>query len=313
MEDQFRRRRTFALAALATAAAAAGAWWLLTGPAVGIHGVSVAATRGPTARRSRPPRASSRARGRSSTCRPGRCGRRSSASRGSRTCTSRATSRGASGRDHPGLAGRRRGAAARARGCWSRPTAGCWARRRPAAASPGCAWPAPRPRRGPGSPRRTRAVPGAGRALAARAVRPPAGARVEGGQLSAAWPAGRELRLGPPDDIAVKAQALTVVLGHLTPDEERTATYLDVSVPERPALGTAPRRERGSPPPAPSAAPANPRCMPEAGASSAKTLMHDRVLLDLPLAEHLVSMVDVQCLLPGGSARTVRIRTSSDA
>ena len=75
--------------------------------------------------------------------------------------------------------------------------------------------------------------------------------RVEGGQLLGSLAGGPQLRLGPPDDIAVKAQALTVVLDHLTPDEERTATYLDVSVPERPALGTAPRP--GAPPPPPSA------------------------------------------------------------
>jgi len=69
---------------------------------------------------------------------------------------------------------------------------------------------------------------------------------VEDGELLGRLAAGPELRLGPPDRIAIKARALTAVLDHLSPEEERTARYLDVSVPDRPALGTAPQSDASS-------------------------------------------------------------------
>lgn len=63
------------------------------------------------------------------------------------------------------------------------------------------------------------------------------GLGVRGGQLQAALVDGPKLRLGAPERLAAKAAALQVVLNQLGPDEERAATYIDLSVPERPAVG----------------------------------------------------------------------------
>jgi cell division septal protein FtsQ len=49
---------------------------------------------------------------------------------------------------------------------------------------------------------------------------------------------GPELRLGLAEDFELKARSLDVVLGQLSPDDERSATYLDLSVPSRPAVGS---------------------------------------------------------------------------
>ena len=64
--------------------------------------------------------------------------------------------------------------------------------------------------------------------------------RIEDGKLVGRLAAGPEIRLGPPESLALKAESLTAVLGHLTPEEQAKAAYLDVSVPERPALGRGP-------------------------------------------------------------------------
>ncbi len=59
----------------------------------------------------------------------------------------------------------------------------------------------------------------------------------EGGVLVAGLRGGPELRLGRPERLAAKAAALGIVLDHLSAEEERAAAYIDLSVPERPALG----------------------------------------------------------------------------
>lgn len=61
--------------------------------------------------------------------------------------------------------------------------------------------------------------------------------RVEDGRLLGKLARGPRLRLGDTRRLPAKARSLTAVLNHLPVEEERAATYLDVSVPEAPALG----------------------------------------------------------------------------
>ena len=61
--------------------------------------------------------------------------------------------------------------------------------------------------------------------------------RIEGGQLVGLLANGPELRLGAPTRIRAKAIAIEAVLLYANPEEKRTATYIDVSVPDHPALG----------------------------------------------------------------------------
>jgi cell division septal protein FtsQ len=63
------------------------------------------------------------------------------------------------------------------------------------------------------------------------------GLGVRGGQLEGALADGPKLRLGAPDRLVAKAASLQAVLDHLSAEEERAATYIDLSVPERPAIG----------------------------------------------------------------------------
>lgn len=49
---------------------------------------------------------------------------------------------------------------------------------------------------------------------------------------------GPELRLGTPERLAAKATAFGLVLSRLSAEDEAAATYLDLSVPEWPALGS---------------------------------------------------------------------------
>ncbi len=63
------------------------------------------------------------------------------------------------------------------------------------------------------------------------------GLGVRGGQLQGALADGPKLRLGAPDRLVAKGAALAALLDHLSADEERQATYIDLSVPERPAVG----------------------------------------------------------------------------
>jgi hypothetical protein len=61
-----------------------------------------------------------------------------------------------------------------------------------------------------------------------------------GGRLVGRLTAGPDLRLGPPVRMEAKARALGLVLDDLSAEEERSAAYLDLSVPERPALAAGP-------------------------------------------------------------------------
>lgn len=75
------------------------------------------------------------------------------------------------------------------------------------------------------------------------AADPEVGARVralrvdERGLLTGRLAGGPELRLGRPERLGAKAIALGLVLARLTPEEERAAAYVELSVPERPAVG----------------------------------------------------------------------------
>jgi hypothetical protein len=48
---------------------------------------------------------------------------------------------------------------------------------------------------------------------------------------------GPELRLGAGERMAAKAAALGLVLADLSADDEQSAAYIDLSSPERPAVG----------------------------------------------------------------------------
>ena len=67
-----------------------------------------------------------------------------------------------------------------------------------------------------------------------RALRPTADGGIVG-RLTA----GPELRLGAPERMEAKAQALGLLLASLSAREESTASYIDLTVPENPALGPA--------------------------------------------------------------------------
>jgi hypothetical protein len=58
-----------------------------------------------------------------------------------------------------------------------------------------------------------------------------------GGQMTGRLTGGPELHLGSTDRPAAKAIALGLLLAHLSPEDEQTAPYIDLSFPERPALG----------------------------------------------------------------------------
>lgn len=62
---------------------------------------------------------------------------------------------------------------------------------------------------------------------------------VRGGSVVGRVTAGPELRLGAPVRLSAKARALGLLLANLSPEEEAGASYIDLSVPERPALGGA--------------------------------------------------------------------------
>ena len=58
------------------------------------------------------------------------------------------------------------------------------------------------------------------------------------GQVGARLVDGPELRLGATDRMVAKARALALVLRGVPVKERRSGTYIDLSVPENPALGT---------------------------------------------------------------------------
>lgn len=62
-------------------------------------------------------------------------------------------------------------------------------------------------------------------------------APLEGGVLGARLEGGPELRLGKPERLPAKATALGMVLAALSGDDRAAATYIDLSVPEHPAVG----------------------------------------------------------------------------
>jgi cell division protein FtsQ len=61
--------------------------------------------------------------------------------------------------------------------------------------------------------------------------------RLEAGRIVGRLDEGPELRLGRPDRMVAKALALQVVLDQIPAEDEEAATYLDLSLPERPAVG----------------------------------------------------------------------------
>lgn len=91
------------------------------------------------------------------------------------------------------------------------------------------------------------AIPDASRAALEfiSAARPEVARRVRGlridrqGLLVGRLAGGPELRLGQPQRLAAKAASLGLLLAQLSPQDEQGATYIDLSVPERPALGGA--------------------------------------------------------------------------
>jgi cell division protein FtsQ len=56
---------------------------------------------------------------------------------------------------------------------------------------------------------------------------------------------GPELRLGSGERMAAKAAALALVLADLSAEDEAAASYIDLSSPERPAVGAAPAADTG--------------------------------------------------------------------
>ncbi|MGE0027928.1 MAG: cell division protein FtsQ/DivIB [Thermoleophilia bacterium] len=83
------------------------------------------------------------------------------------------------------------------------------------------------------------------------AADPDVGARVRALRLAAdgTWvgrlTGGPELRLGSGERMAAKAAALGLVLADLSAEDEGSAAYIDLSSPERPAVGTAPTTDAG--------------------------------------------------------------------
>jgi len=59
------------------------------------------------------------------------------------------------------------------------------------------------------------------------------------GRIVGRLTAGPELLLGSPERMAAKARALGLLLANLSAEEESTASYIDLSTPENPALGPA--------------------------------------------------------------------------
>ena len=62
--------------------------------------------------------------------------------------------------------------------------------------------------------------------------------RFQDGRLFAELANGLELRIGPPENLAQKAQALAAVLSQADPKALAAAAYLDITNPQRPMLGS---------------------------------------------------------------------------
>jgi Cell division protein FtsQ len=82
------------------------------------------------------------------------------------------------------------------------------------------------------------------------------GLREQRGSLVGQLSEGPEVRFGLMQDMSAKAEALNLVLGQISPAEERQAVYIDVSVPWFPAVGDGESEPvaEPAPPPAPSVA-----------------------------------------------------------
>jgi hypothetical protein len=57
------------------------------------------------------------------------------------------------------------------------------------------------------------------------------------GALTGRIDLGPDLRLGPPEDLAAKARALAAVLAQVPAEDLAVATYIDLRLPKRPAIG----------------------------------------------------------------------------
>jgi hypothetical protein len=64
--------------------------------------------------------------------------------------------------------------------------------------------------------------------------------RVERGEIVGKLVGGPRLVAGPPERLTAKAAALSAVVHYLSPEDQRAASYIDLSVPERPAVGGVP-------------------------------------------------------------------------
>jgi cell division septal protein FtsQ len=75
------------------------------------------------------------------------------------------------------------------------------------------------------------------------------GLREQRGSLVGQLSEGPEVRFGLMQDMTAKAEALDLVLGQISPPEERQAAYIDVSVPWFPAVGDQESEVVAEPPP----------------------------------------------------------------
>ena len=57
------------------------------------------------------------------------------------------------------------------------------------------------------------------------------------GSLSGLIDGGPVLRLGRPEDLTAKARALALVLSQVSAQDLEAATYIDLRIPRRPAIG----------------------------------------------------------------------------
>ena len=237
VRDRGRRRRTALLAALGLAAGAMLLWWLATGPLLAVSGVSVSGYD----RDDRPALEAALAEAASdgTVLRPPVAAMRLAAARFpwvASVSVERDWPRGVSVQvveaEPVAVAASREGAvlvseAGRVLGPVSGRAGVGWLRLAHAPPAPGYALPdAARP----ALTFVAAAAPAVGRRVRALQVD-------ERGLLTGALAGGPDLRLGRPERLGAKATALGLVLARLTPEEEAEAAYIDLGVPERPAVG----------------------------------------------------------------------------
>jgi len=236
--DRGRRRRTVLLAAVATSAALAGGWWLVTGPAAGIHGVSVTGYHGPDQALLE---AWVRGIARNGTVTDPPTGEIRAAlarfpwvervdvsrvfPRAIRVDVTQAKAVAVAVSDR----GPRMLLSAEGRVLGPAPLRAPLAHIR----VPGAAAPAGARLADPSARVGLELGAALGPELSARLR----AVRVDHGALTAHLAAGPDLRLGPPDEIGPKAEAIQAVLARLSPADRSSVSYLDVSVPDQPAAG----------------------------------------------------------------------------